>query len=132
MKIQRLFLTAGLPLIFGMAASCTYYNDEPVPVDTVYQPGYAVSTLPPGYRTEVINGVRYYRHDHVYYRPEGSGYVVVETPRTIVDAHPGASIVRTLPGGYEVVTYRGQRYYRSGNVYYQSRGDGYAIVPSPY
>ncbi len=132
MKIQRIFLAAGLPLVLGMGASCTYYNDEPAPVETVYQPGYAVRTLPPGYRTEVIDGVRYYHHDRVYYRPEGSGYVVVDTPRTIVESPPGTSIIRTLPGGYEVVTYRGQRYYRAGNVYYQSRADGYVIVPSPY
>jgi hypothetical protein len=123
---------------------------------THYRPGYTVNTLPTRYETEVVGGVRYYHYDNVYYRPQGSRYVVVEAPRGSrgyrYDNHranwdPREShydrdhrrsgytetrVIRTLPNGYQTVTHRGTRYYRSGNVYYQSRGDGYIIVDSPY
>ena len=134
---------------------------------THYRPGYVVNTLPSRYETEVVGGVRYYHYDNVYYRPQGSRYVVVETPRGSRgyrddrpykydnhranwdpresqrdydhrdhrDGRPGYTetrVIRTLPNGYKTVTYRGTRYYQSGNVYYQSRGDGYVIVQRPY
>lgn len=134
---------------------------------TQYRPGYVVNTLPGRYETEMIGGTRYYRYDNVYYRPQGSRYVVVETPRGSrgwdnrndrpyrydnhrsnwdpresqrgydrgPDRRPGYTetrVIRTLPNGYRTVNYRGTRYYQSGNVYYQSRGDGYVIVDRPY
>jgi hypothetical protein len=40
-------------------------------------------------------------------------------------------MVRTLPNGAQVVTHRGNRYYRAGDTYYQARGDGYVIVERP-
>ena len=115
---------------------------------TVYRPGYSVQALPPGYRVETIGGTRYYYHNDVYYRPQGRGYVVVESPHRHArrdydrrddrrwDRNRGprrdVTIIRELPRGYKVVTHRGQRYYRAGNVYYQSRGGGYVVVRSPF
>ena len=113
----------------------------------VYRPGYVVTTLPPGHRVEVISGTRYYYHNNVYYRPQGRGYVVVDSPRHRGDwdgrRHDGyrdgrdydrreVRVIRTLPGRHVVVNHRGQRYYRVGNVYYQSREGGYVTVSSPF
>lgn len=42
------------------------------------------------------------------------------------------TVIRELPRGYKVINRSGQRYYQAGNVYYQSRGDGYIVVRSPY
>lgn len=42
------------------------------------------------------------------------------------------TVVRTLPAGYVVVNRGGQRYYRVGDVYYQSRSGGYVVVGSPF
>lgn len=129
------------------------YYSEPshTHVTTVYRPGYEVRTLPSGYTTQTINGTRYYYHDNVYYSSRNGRYVVVDNPR-----HHGprryddrrdyrdrrdrdyrrnsdqVTIIRTLPGGARSVNYRGQQYYRSGNTYYQSRGNGYVIVTNPY
>jgi hypothetical protein len=116
-----------------------YYAGGGVTVASTYQPGYVVTTLPSGYRTERIGGTSYYHHGEVYYRPHGRGYVVVESPhRHRGDRHrrPGdyheERVIRQLPSGYQVVTHRGTRYYRAGNVYYQPRGEGYIVVRSPF
>jgi hypothetical protein len=66
----------------GFLSSCVvdpYYTGSSTTV-TTYRPGYVVSTLPGGYRTETYGGVSYYRHNDVYYRRQGSRYVVVERP----------------------------------------------------
>ena len=122
---------------------------------TQYRPGYVVDTLPGAYRTEVVGGVRYYHHDNVYYRSQGSRYVVVDSPRggTRVydrddrydrrdyrdDRHNGpnydrreTTVIRTLPSGARVVTHRGTRYYESRGTYYQPSAGGYIIVGSPF
>jgi hypothetical protein len=111
-----------------------------------------VTVLPSGYRTVAVAGTRYYHHGGVYYRREGRKYVVVESPYRRFseydrgrdrdrrpdwnNPHPGhaggVTVARRLPGGYRTVTHRGVRYYRVGDVYYQSRGDGYIVVESPY
>jgi hypothetical protein len=103
---------------------------------TTYHAGYEVRSLPHGYRTERIDGSSYYVHGDTYYQPRGDRYVVVNTPRShaMHRHHPGSrdAYVTTLPHGYRTVVYRGTRYYRSGDVYYQPRGTGYVIVRSPY
>jgi len=142
----------------GLGASLTscvdpYYagGPPPPPHGPIYRPGYEVRTLPPGYRVEVISGTRYYYHNNVYYRNRGNSYVVVESPRRgplppphryddrrgpdyrrVRDGYGNVHVIRELPRGAQQVTYRGQRYYRSGGVYYQSRSDGYVVVRSPY
>lgn len=149
------------PLAFTGCVDPYYSGGGAVAVQPAYRPGYTITTLPSGYRSEVIAGSRYYRHNDIYYRSQGRGYVVVESPhRRFSDRGPGSDrdrgpdrdrdrdgrpnwndprpnvpggpVVRRLPNGYKTVTHRGARYYRAGDVYYQSRGDGYIIVRSPY
>ncbi|WP_035608728.1 hypothetical protein [Haloferula sp. BvORR071] len=162
MKTKIALLTLGTAT--ALLSSCveTYTPASGAVVTaTTYQPGYVVHTLPTGYRTEVVSGTRYYSHDNVYYRPQGSSYVVVKPP------HPGdagwdgkprgydndwdgvdrdgdgrdrddfqheghVTVIRTLPSGYVVVNRGGQRYYRAGNVYYQARSGGYVVVERPF
>ncbi|BCU79224.1 DUF6515 family protein [Luteolibacter sp. LG18] len=122
-----------------MLTSCIV---DPAPPQRVvyrdYRPGYVVETLPGGYQTEVVGGVQYYHHDNIYYRPQGRGYVVVESPRMHgpmmpPPGHMGfGTTVTTLPNGARIVTHNRTRYWVHDNVYYQSRGDGYVIVRSPF
>ena len=144
----------------GLLTSCVdpyygSYGGTTTTTVTHYRPGYEVDRLPSRYETEIVGGVRYYHYDNVYYRPRGARYVVVEAPRgsrgyQYDNYRPGwdpretryerdrdrgrteTTVIRTLPSGYQTVTYRGTRYYRSGNVYYQPRGNGYVIVDRPY
>lgn len=48
---------------------------------TTYQPGYRLSRLPSGYRSENLGGSTYYYHNGAYYQRNGGGYVVTEAPR---------------------------------------------------
>lgn len=134
--------TLASPLLFGcfglataaLLTSCvdTYVDPYPTTV-TTYRSGYEVHTLPPGYRTEIIDGSNYYVHNGTYYRPRSGGYVVVDSPRERARHHHHPSrIVTTLPSGYRTVEYHGTRYYRAGDVYYQPSGSGYIIVNRPY
>lgn len=131
-------------------SSCYVPPGATVAVEPAYRPGYVVTSLPYGYRTELISGTRYYYHNDVYYRPSGRGYIVVESPHRHGpprgdwdrDGRPDrrgpyphdhdVTVVRRLPSGYRVVTHHGQRYYLAGDVYYQARGDGYIVVRSPF
>ena len=111
----------------GILSSCVI--EPPV---TTYEAGYVTSTLPPGYRSEWINGVEYYTYNGNYYRPRGSsGYVVVESPH-LRPAVGGEVRITTLPSGYRVVTRSGVRYYQVNDSYYQRRGDYYVVVPNPF
>ena len=171
-KLTLLLLTSAAALLSGCVE--TYSPGGPSAGAPGYRPGYVVTTLPQGYRAEVISGTRYYYHDNVYYRPQGRGYVVVQSPRHGGDwdgrgrdrdrdggrhdgdrdggrgdgdrdrgrgdrdrddrdhGHRDVRVIRSLPNGYAVVNHRGQRYYRSGNAYYQSRDGGYVVVSSPF
>jgi hypothetical protein len=108
------------------------YAHHPQPSVTTYHAGYEVRTLPPGYRTEYIDGSNYYVHNGTYYRPRSGRYVVVEAPRTRYTHGHRDVVVTQLPRGYRVVDYRGVRYYRVNDTYYQPRGSGYIIVSRPY
>ncbi|MES2996485.1 MAG: DUF6515 family protein [Verrucomicrobiota bacterium] len=103
---------------------------------TDHRPGYMVDTLPSRYETETYDGVRYYRYNDVYYRPQGRRYVVVETPRrarTTYRRHGDhVDVIRRLPGGYKKVTHRGAVYYRADGRWYRPSRGGYVIVSSPY
>ncbi len=48
---------------------------------TTYQPGYRLSSLPRGYRSEKIGGSTYYYHNGAYYQRNAGGYVVTQAPR---------------------------------------------------
>lgn len=142
---SNLMKSLASPLVIGclglatanLLTSCVYPYVDPYPTTvTTYHAGYEVRSLPYGYRTERIDGRNYYVHGDTYYQPRGDRYVVVNTPRShaMHRHHPGSRdvYVTTLPHGYRTVVYRGTRYYRSGDVYYQPRGTGYVIVRSPY
>lgn len=141
----------------GLLTSCVvdpYYPGSSSTTVTTYRPGYVVNTLPGGYYTETYGGVSYYRHNDVYYRRQGSRYVVVERPvhdrydrrddrrddryddrddrrdgRYNDRDHRGShrestTVIRTLPSGARVVTYSGNRYYESRGTYYRSAPGG--------
>jgi hypothetical protein len=176
MKITTTILSLLAAGSGALLTSCVdpYYSGPSSTSVTVHRPGYVVQTLPPGYRSEVISGTSYYYHDNVYYRPQGRGYVVVDSPRG--GGHRGndwdhrdnrgrdrdwdnrdnrgrdrddrndrgrdrdsdrgprrdVTVIRQLPNGYKVVNHGGKRYYRAGNVYYESQGGGYTVVRSPF
>lgn len=123
---QRLSIVAAAAL--GFFGSCTYYETQTT-AHPGYRTGHIVTTLPDGYRTVTVSGTRYYTYGDTYYRPQGTGYIVVDSPYS---TSSGMTVVRELPSGYQVITRHGQRYYRAGDVYYQSRPGGYMVVESPY
>jgi len=131
MKIQPSFQIVALTGLCLSAVSCIVdAGAGTATVTTEYRPGYYVRTLP-AYETRVIGGTRYYYHNNVYYRPQGEGYVVVESPRGPYAASR-TEIIRTLPNGYRVVERGGTRYYLAGDTYYRAESGGYVIVPNPF
>lgn len=83
MKIKSTIARLSLALAAIAVSGCVdpYYDDGPSHVSVYrHNPGYYVTTLPSGYRTEIVGGVHYYRHHDDFYRPRGRGFVVVETP----------------------------------------------------
>lgn len=148
----------------GLLTSCVvdpYHPGHTTTTVTHYRPGYVVNTLPGGYRTETYGGVSYYRHNDVYYRRQGSRYVVVDRPnyrgqdrydirddrrdyrgdrrdyRDYRDDRRGpgsreTTVIRTLPGSARPISHRGVRYYESRGVYYRSAPGGYVIVTRPF
>ena len=172
-EIQKTAMNASIRItsllavgLAGLLTSCMdpYYAGGATTTTSVthYRPGYVVDRIPGRYDTEVVGGVQYYRYDNVYYRPQGSRYIVVETPRGSrgygdrdgrPSRHDGydhrrddrdyrgggrdydrtqTTVIRTLPSGSRVITHRGTRYYQAGNTYYQPSGNGYVIVRSPF
>lgn len=155
-------LLLGTSLAIGMTlSSCMVPSDGYVGSTTVttYQPGRRISSLPGGYRSEIISGTTYYYHDGSYYRPHSGGYVVVEAPRSSRyysdydrrhrveyrdrrdsrnyrdsrdPRNESVRVVTRLPDGYRVVTRGGTRYYQAGDQYYRRDGDRYVIVSQPY
>jgi hypothetical protein len=151
------FSALGLAALMGSCASPYPYGEvsHATVTHSHYRPGYVVSTLPPRYEVEMIGGVRYYRHDDVYYRPQGTRYVVVDPPRGARGAMPpgvrpggpgqgygppprgmadgqDSRVVRTLPRGARTFTHRGTTYYRYGDRFYRQQGDVYIVVQSPF
>ena len=128
MKITRNPVRLSLAVAAITLSSCAdpYYSDGPSQV-TVYQqpPGSYVAVLPSGYETEVIGGVRYYTYGDTYFRPRGSGYVVVEVPSQT------GYFVNSLPSGYRTEIIGGERYYTHNGRYYRTRGNGYVVVEAP-
>lgn len=132
-----LFLASGLTavLLFSCADIPETHTQTSV-TTTSYEPGYRLTALPSGYRSEVISGNDYYYHNGAYYRRDTNGYVVVEAPRTSryyteYDGQRrggGVSVVTQLPAGYRAVRRGGSEYYQSGDVYYRRQGSGYAVV----
>lgn len=102
-----------------------------------YQTGYSVRTLPPGYRTERYGNSDYYYSGSNYYQRRANGYVVVEAPRHRDSGHRDSGyrdhdgMIMRLPPGARMINHSSGRYYQSGNVYYQQRGNGYVVVQFP-
>jgi len=134
-------LTSCVAPIDAYGSTTTTYTD--------YQPGYQITSLPSGYRSEVISGSTYYYNDGRYYRPQSGGYVVVEAPRTsryysdydsrrrttttYRDSQTGdVRTITTLPSGYREISHRGTPYYQAGNQFYRRQGSGYVVVGSPF
>ncbi|MCW8328819.1 DUF6515 family protein [Photobacterium sp. SDRW27] len=69
-----------------------------------------VRHLPPGAVTVVLQGVKYFVGNGIYYRASPSGYLVV--------APPAGAVVKRLPAGTRPVFIKGRTYYRSGTVWY--------------
>jgi len=143
MKIQRILPFVSALGIGLFAASCNHYDHHghrPGAVASQYRTGYQVRALPSRYQTVTLGGTRYYYHNNVYYRPHGSGYIVVDNPRartTTTRYYSGAparttAVIRTLPRGHRVVTHNGVRYYQHGDAYYLSTRGGYKVVANPY
>ena len=142
--------------------SCVFpyddYNSYGSGYSTTYRPGYRVSSLPYGYRSESISGSTYYYYDGYYYRPRSGGYVVVDAPRNsryyddysrrqrmspsrrdyreLPDRHDRrydrGEILSRLPEGHRVVNYRGVSYYQVGSRYYRRQGDVCVITSRPF
>ena len=100
---------------------------------SVYHSGYVVRELPHGYRTEVIDGQRYYVHNGNYFRSRSGRYVVVEAPRRR-DGRPAyrETVITTLPRGYRTINRGGVTYYETRGVYYRPTRSGYTVVERPY
>ena len=146
---NSILLAAGLWASLSLISCVGPYEGAVTTTTTerIYQPGYAVTTLPSGYRSEVISGTNYYYHNGAYYQRRRNGYVVVDAPRrsryyneytrygnTTYHNHPDGSshVVRSLPRGYTTEHYRGQPYYRHQGRYYSRQGNGYVVVAKPF
>lgn len=129
----------------------SFDNGPPIRDVPSYRPGYRLTKLPPGYRTETIGGSRYYTHNGTYYRSEGRGYVAVDPPRRpsyggpdrdrdrdrdrpSYGRPPGRNdgYIDRLPPGYHTEQRGKDRYYRVGGTYYKQQGRGYQVVQRPF
>ena len=64
--------------------------------------GAIVTTLPYGYRTVIVDGVRYHYYNDIYYLNTSSGYVVVSPPEVktgAAAAAPAATETKETSGG---------------------------------
>ena len=157
---RPMFVITGVALCMGLA-SCVVPYDSPggtsVAVSS-YRPGYTVTSLPGGYRSENISGSTYYYHNGSYYRPGSGGYVIVDAPRSsryyddynrlqrnyqtgrnYQDSssrrdgrYDRSDVITRLPDGYRQVNHRGNTYYQAGDRYYRRQGETYVITTRPY
>ena len=87
--------------------------------------GYKVKTLPAGHRRIAVGGAYYYYHGGVFYRPQGSTYIVINAPI-------GAR-VNALPTGYLSFSIGSRRYFYVNATYYFFEPDKqeYVVVEEP-
>lgn len=134
LAIASLACTALLPSCVDPYAASPRYAG-PDTVSHGYRTGYVVNDLPHGYRTEVIDGSRYYVHNGNYFRSRSGRYVVVESPRD--HGRPDyrrtrETVISTLPSGYRTINRGGTTYYESRGVYYRPTRSGYMMTERPY
>lgn len=103
----------------GMVLDSRYHHDH------YYPPrGYAVRSLPGGYRSVAYGRDRYYMRGGVWYRPYGGRYVVF--------APPFGLVVPFLPDFYTTVWFGGVPYYYANDTYYLwNRSSGGYVVSQP-
>ncbi len=77
---NSILLAVGVAASLGLV-SCAAPHHGFVVTEKRHEPGYTVTTLPSGCRSEVIAGTRYYYCNGAYYNRRSNGYVVVEAPR---------------------------------------------------
>jgi hypothetical protein len=127
-----------------------HYNGASSSYST-YQPGYRITSLPSGYRSETIDGRNYYYHNGAYYKRNSNGYVVAEAPRqsryytdynrtrqpagpdgrtTYTSYQPGYT-TRSLPTGYRSESISGRDYYYHNGAYYLQNSNGYTVTQAP-
>jgi hypothetical protein len=82
-----------------------------------------IITLPAGFRTVWVGGLKYFSHGGLYYRKAPGGYLAVDPPVGMV--------VRVLPGSVRKVKLKGAVYYRKGHVYYRKVPSGFMVVEAP-
>lgn len=87
-------------------------------------PGYTVTTLPAGHISVLHGNNRFYYHAGVWFRPQGTRYIVAAPPIGVV--------VPSLPPDYSTVWIDSKPYYYANGQYYASAPDsGYTIVQAP-
>lgn len=85
--------------------------------------GFSVPLLPIDSLALTFNGGRLFFNAGVWYRPVGSGYVVIRPPVGIA--------VPLLPPGYSTVWAGSSPYYYANDTYYAATPNGYVVVTPP-
>lgn len=103
-----------------------YYNWYINPLPYHYYPiGHRINVLPSSSIRIVISGMPYFYYTGVFYRPFGSGYIVVGAPI--------GAFVSTLPDGFIALTLGVATYYYINDTYYlwDDHRSGYVVVKKP-
>ncbi|MCF3650321.1 DUF6515 family protein [Synoicihabitans lomoniglobus] len=95
--------------------------------------GYYVNTLPPHYTRVVVGRDVYYRADHVYYRPYGNRYEIVEIPVVEERYTPPARVSSPPPKNDALVAVwlDDTRYLLEKGEYFKNSSKGRVWVPTP-
>jgi hypothetical protein len=79
--MKTLIQLGGLAVMVATLATGCSNSPRLLPATTTtYRPGYVTSSLPAGYRSEIIGRNTYYVYGDAYYRATSGGYIVVEQP----------------------------------------------------
>lgn len=103
-----------------------YYSHYIAPLPWYFYPlDYEINLLPQGYVRLVVGGLPYFYYSGVYYRPYGTGYIVVSAPI--------GAFVSTLPDGFIAFTIGLATFYYINDTYYVWDEDrnGYVVVEKP-
>lgn len=153
---RPLLAVSAAAVCFTLASCADVYDDgrrgyEGGASLSMYQPGYRITSLPSGYRSETISGRNYYYHNGAYYQRNSNGYVVTEAPRqsryydeysrsrqivtpggrtTYTTYQPGYRTT-SLPSGYRSEKISGRDYYYHNGSYYLRDSRGYIVTEAP-
>jgi hypothetical protein len=152
--LRPVLALTGAALCLSLASCVVPYTDGyqgSSATYTTYQPGYRITSLPRGYRSESISGRNYYYHNGHYYERNSGGYVVIAAPRqsryysdysrfrqggrpsagtTVTTYQPGYRL-SSLPRGYRSESIGGSTYYYHNGAYYQRNAGGYIVTDAP-